>query len=83
MAFIHTIGKATDPWHVPGHKHDTMAEARECETEAANDYEGHLNAQAECAAEERYERFLEDGGQYAAQIQYENQLDEMMAEAHR
>lgn len=61
------------------HRHDNVAEARECE---AQDWDAHMEQQAELATEQRYERWLEDGGAHAAVIQHEHQEDERRVFEH-
>jgi hypothetical protein len=65
MAFTHKIKGE------PDHKHDTVAEARDC----LDEYEEHRwEAESELAAERAAERFYEEGT-YADQMAYRNELD--------
>jgi hypothetical protein len=69
MAFTHII---VDRGREVGnrHQHDTVAQAQECEDQYAE-------CRAEQEAEAGYERWLEDGGPHAAQIQWENEQDRL------
>lgn len=58
--------------------HETAADVRACYAEAQ---EGHEQQQAELAAEQRYERWLEDGGAASERIQWESQQDLAMEQA--
>lgn len=78
---IHTIGRKADEHYLAPHPHDTVAQARECEEQHAADIEGHLQAQAELATEQRYERWLEDGGAAGERIRAEDEI-EREREAH-
>lgn len=65
MAFTHVI---------PGtnrHQHDTVEEAMECQ-------DMYNECRAEQEAEQGYERWLESGGEHAAAIQNDLDLDERM-----
>lgn len=57
------------------HKHATVAEMRECETDLYDQVEGHLQAQAELETERRYELWLEGGGAASERIAAEHQHD--------
>lgn len=68
--------------------HPTVADVRNCclgitpaSSQADDDaMEQHYQQQAEAAAEERYERWLEDGGEHSERISWENQLDAALHE---
>jgi hypothetical protein len=68
-------------------KHPSVADVRACyagtlittaDDDAMEQYEGHMQQQAEAAAEQRYERWLEDGGSASERIWYENEQDRLM-----
>lgn len=65
------------------HKHTLTAEARACEVEYAEYLDGAYEARAEAAAEERYERWLEDGGAAGPRIAWENEQDRLREDSLR
>ena len=81
----HIVGKQTDPWHMPVHDHDTVAEAKECERECHEQYEQHLQAKAEAEAEMRNERYWEERGaqepEDPREVEAQMREDEMRAKA--
>lgn len=69
MMFTHVIvdrGKETGNRH----QHATVDEARDCEDQFAE-------CRAEQEAEDGYERWLENGGEHAAAIQADYELDRL------
>jgi hypothetical protein len=75
--FTHIVDGDPD-YPLAPHSHSLVSEAITCEEQYAEDVDGAEQARAEAYAEERYERWLEDGGAHAAVIQHENDQERWM-----